>query len=162
MWRGDECTECIFEVVIRMYNELQVICYTVTLSLSLVCPQKSFEELLNLEAFACEEISIQFAAVNKYGHSLYSPGTSLFVYGGELLTVSSFVSIIHTTCTYIHFPNCYLLVLHHNLPLTPHPPTPRSSYPAPPTLPLPSHLIPQNQVQRSQRIQMSLLLNSRC
>ena len=47
--------------------------------------QHSFEDMLSLEAFACEEgVLIQFAPVNKYGRSKpYSPSDILNVYGGK-------------------------------------------------------------------------------
>ena len=48
--------------------------------------QTSFEEILNLTAYACEEVRIQLGAINKFGlaPTSYSPHTSLSVevYGG--------------------------------------------------------------------------------
>ena len=57
-------------------------CDMVNVCSSLAHLQHSFEDVLNLGALACEEVIIQFAAVNKHGLSSYSPSTSLFVYGG--------------------------------------------------------------------------------
>lgn len=44
--------------------------------------QSSFEEFLDLEAFACEErVIVQYAAVNSRGQSDWSPNTFVSVYG---------------------------------------------------------------------------------
>ncbi len=54
---------------------------------SIIClSQHSFEDLLNLEAFACEkEVLVHFAPVNKYGiSSRYTKAEYLDIYGGKL------------------------------------------------------------------------------
>lgn len=59
-----------------MFNTIIVVVF-------LLYAQRNLDEVLDLEAFACEDdVIVQYAAVNKHGMSGWSRNTFINVYGG--------------------------------------------------------------------------------